>query len=308
MTAADIAQRYGGRRVAGRWSIECPCGVHKRRKARAVVWDDPDNGVRIYSYSCARGAVLDGLRAAGLALEGPAVRLTAEQRAAKKAADARDIEKRRRWALEIWSQCRPGHGTLAQRYLESRAIELATWPDSLRYHPSMPHGKGPPHSSGCGSTHPALVALAVDVNGRPMAVHRTYLRSDGAGKAECGQDQKMTCGPRAGCAVRLAPAAECLLVAEGLESTASAMQLGGLPGWAALAANGIEALSLPAVVREVWIAADADDKGRGERAAHVAARRWRDEGRSVQILIPADFNDYNDVLRARRAEVNHAAA
>jgi putative DNA primase/helicase len=103
-----------------------------------------------------------------------------------------------------------------------------------------------------------------------------------------------------GGAVRLAPyrpGVE-LLIGEGIESTLSAMQLFGLPGWAALCAPGIEALDLPAEVRAVVIAADNDVNGVGQRAALSAQARWIAERRSVRILLPpTPGEDFNDILR-----------
>ena len=125
------------------------------------------------------------------------------------------------------------------------------------------------------------------------------MRPDGRGKADLPkEEQRETCGPVKGGAIRLAPhrpEAE-LLIAEGIESTLSAMHLFGLPGWAALCASGIEALELPDDVRSVVIAADHDANGRGQRAALSARERWTAEGRAVRILLPNAGEDFNDVL------------
>jgi putative DNA primase/helicase len=88
-----------------------------------------------------------------------------------------------------------------------------------------------------------------------------------------------------------------LIVGEGIESTLSAMQLFGLPGWAALCAPGIEALELPSEIRRVVIAGDNDANHVGQRAALSAQERWANEGRSIRILLPPKTNtDFNDLL------------
>jgi putative DNA primase/helicase len=87
-----------------------------------------------------------------------------------------------------------------------------------------------------------------------------------------------------------------LLISEGIETTLAAMQLFGLPGWAAICAPGIEALELPTEVRAVAIAADNDVSGTGQRAALSAQARWMAEGHSVRILLPPNPGDFNDVL------------
>ena len=84
----------------------------------------------------------------------------------------------------------------------------------LRYRSDCPH----PEERG---RIPAMLALVRDVNGEPIAVHRTFLRRDGSAKAEV-EPQKATLGPYWGGAARLDPLARELAVAEGIESAASA--------------------------------------------------------------------------------------
>ena len=88
-----------------------------------------------------------------------------------------------------------------------------------------------------------------------------------------------------------------LIVGEGIESTLSVMQLFGLPGWAALSANGIAVLELPDRVREVIIAADNDSNGVGFAAALAACERWQGEARHVEILMPPNAgDDFNSIF------------
>ena len=90
-----------------------------------------------------------------------------------------------------------------------------------------------------------------------------------------------------------------MLVAEGIETAASAGVLLGLPAWAALSAgNMAAAMVLPPDVRTVTIAADPD--GPGRKAAQDAAARWRAEGRTVRIATPdRPDQDFNDLLLER---------
>ena len=140
-----------------------------------------------------------------------------------------------------------------------------------------------------------MIAEVVDVNGKQLGVHRTFLRRDAAGKAEV-EPQKATLGRMWGGAIRLHPAAEELVIAEGIETAASAGRLLSLPAWAAISANNLaQGLILPAGVWAVVIAADADEAG--ERAAQSAAIRWLCEGRRVRIGRPArKGHDFNDIL------------
>jgi hypothetical protein len=141
----------------------------------------------------------------------------------------------------------------------------------------------------------ALVTRGID--GQAVAIHRTFLAPDGSGKAPV-DPQKMMLGPCRGGAVRLAPAAEHVLVGEGIETCLAAMQASGLPAWAGLSAGGTARLILPALplAGTVTIAADADPAGM--RAAFAAAERWHAEGRRVRIARPPAGSDFNDLLRA----------
>ena len=114
-------------------------------------------------------------------------------------------------------------------------------------------------------------------------------------------------GGASGGAVRLAPAAEALMVGEGVETCVAAMQATGQPAWAALSTSGLTALILPPIVRQVVSLADHDANGAGERAAHKAAQRWLAEGRRARIAMPPEpGTDFNDVLL--RGEARNATA
>ena len=146
-----------------------------------------------------------------------------------------------------------------------------------------------------------MMALVQDVDGLPIAIHRTYLTAEGA---KAGVDPvRASLGPLGGGAVRLDPAGPVLVVAEGIETAASAGLLLGLPAWAATSAGNLARdLLLPPEVRDVVIAADPDPPG--EAAAAVAAARWIAEGRRVRVATPdVPGRDFNDLLqdRARRA-------
>jgi hypothetical protein len=77
-----------------------------------------------------------------------------------------------------------------------------------------------------------MVALVEHVKHGPVGVHLTYLAIDGSMQATV-EPCKCSLGPVGGGAVRLAPAAETLLVAKGIETGASTMQARALPAWAA---------------------------------------------------------------------------
>ncbi len=176
-------------------------------------------------------------------------------------------------------------GTPADVYLTGRGLAGLAASPAIRYRSDVAH----PAERG---RRPAMLALALDVAGVPIAVHRTFLTRSGR-KADV-TPVKASVGPIFGGAIRLDAAAAELVIGEGIETSASAGRLLGLPAWAAIAAGNLaQALRLPPEVRSVVIAADAD--GPGRKAAQDAAARWRAEGRRVRIATPdtpgADFND-----------------
>ena len=87
--------------------------------------------------------------------------------------------------MSIWNQTEPVSGTVVEIYLRNRGIELPL-PDVLRFHPALKHPTG--------AFLPTMVALITDGNNQPVAIHRTFLATDGFGKAAV-EPRKMMLGP-----------------------------------------------------------------------------------------------------------------
>lgn len=195
---------------------------------------------------------------------------------------------------QLWERCQDARGTLVETYLRFRCIDVPI-PDDIRHYPRLRHLP-------TRTEWPVMVSAVRDAGGTLVALHRTYLRQDGMGKAGV-EPAKMTLGPVGGCAVHLAPAGPHMIVAEGIESTLSAMGGAGLPAWAALSAGGIRKLILPPLPSAsiVTIAADLDPVGIS--AARDAAQRWSAEGRSVRIATPpAPYTDWNDAATGKAVD------
>ena len=142
-------------------------------------------------------------------------------------------------------------------------------------------------------------------DGEERCAHQTFLALDGSRKAPVDKARLFPAGaPLVGAGVRFgtADADSEFIVAEGIESTLSSMRLfGAVAGCAALSADGLTRLVLPSTIERVRIMADYD--GAGLEAAHAAARRWRNEGRTVQVSRPTRAGcDANDVWLARLRE------
>ena len=222
-----------------------------------------------------------------------------ERRGAGPVRTAEETSERRKRARAFWSRCDYAMNTPASLYLARRGLPWLMGHENIRYRPDAPHPGG--------GTLPAMIALVHDGVGNICAAHRTFL--DLSGVKAAVDPPKASIGPIAGGAIRLHPPAPELLVAEGMETAASAGMLLGLPAWAAIACGNLgTSMVLPPGVRSVVIAADSD--GPGRRAATRAARRWMAEGRVVRIAMPdIPGTDFNDVLLARLkagAEAAHA--
>lgn len=182
-------------------------------------------------------------------------------------------------------------------YLTRRHVSHLIASPVLRYRGDAYHPEG--------GRYPALVAVVQDAAGASVACHRTYLAQDGRKAAV--EPAKASLGPVWGGAIRLHSAAPEIVVAEGVESAASAGILFDLPAWAALSAGNLaRALVLPQEVRSVVIAADSDPVGM--RSARDAAARWQAEGRRVRIARPDRAGlDFNDILTSRMEPQLNAA-
>jgi putative DNA primase/helicase len=207
-----------------------------------------------------------------------------------------DEAKRIEAALEIWRSATPARGTLVETYLLSRGLYLPA-STMLRFYAGLKHPSG--------SRWPAMVALVTrGSDGKAVAIHRTFLAIEGAGKAPVDKP-KMMLGPCRGGAVRLADPPDLLMVGEGIETCLAAMQASGHPAWAALSTSGLRSLNLPKDVREVIVLADGDDAG--EAAALDCAARWKREGRRVRIARPPVGMDFNDMMGGRALGIREGA-
>ena len=200
---------------------------------------------------------------------------------------------RRNSARRLWKSTRPIAGTVAAAYLDARRIgHIAECPD-LRILPECPHPSG---VRLC-----AMVAAVRTVEGATVAVHRTYLRAGGTGKADVEPSKAMLGSCRGG-AVRLGPPPrERLMLGEGIESTAAAMAILGEPwAWAALSTSGLRTVWIPGSIRDVVIAADRDSNGAGQRAAGELAARVEATGRTCEVWMPDRIGDFADELMEAR--------
>jgi putative DNA primase/helicase len=282
MSARDLADRLGLKKYPRSWRGRCPCCDYRVDTLSVIV--ARDGTARFF---CANGCSRDDLANAVVRATGPHLLQTESG-----AGDAVSRERNRERALALWRGSEPAVGTLADQYLSARGLTGLAVSPALRYRADTPHPEG--------GRLPAMIALIIDVAGVPLGIHRTYLGRDGS-KARV-EPPKASLGPIGGGAIRLDPIAPNtpLVVGEGIESSASAGRLIGLPAWAGISAGNLASgLVLPPNVRSVIIAADPDKAG--ANAAREAWQRWTDEGRTVRIATPDGPGDFNDLLLLRES-------
>ncbi len=288
MSAISIATALGDARREGRgWRCRCP--LHG---GRSLTLRDGEGGRLLVTCwaGCDRLDVLDELRRRGW-LNG-CMKYRAPINACPLRDDAAHAEARITHARALWHEARPIVGTIAERYLRSRAIKLNTWPEALRFHPRCPHPAG--------EKLPAMVALIGHIERGFVGLHRTFLCADGE-RANL-TPTKATLGPTSGGAVRLREPGqgEWLALAEGVETALSIMSMTELPTWATLGTSGLRNVMLASETTLVLIAADNDANGAGQLAALEAGRRFLSEGRRIRVATPPVLDtDWNDVLAGR---------
>lgn len=277
--------------LQGRWHGRyglARCPAHGDKNPSLTLADGPSGRLLAHCKTgCAFADVLDALRGLGIVEgRGQVPETDPAELARYQAAQRQEAERKERQALAVWREALPVHGTIAEPYLRGRGI-TCDLPDTLRFHPQCWHG----------ATARRLPALVARVDGAErFAVHRTYLRGDGRGKAEVDPAKAML-GPTLGGAVRLTEGAGPLVVAEGIEtalSLASGLLRGPAPIWAALSASGLAGLRLPDLPGRLTVATDGD--AAGKVAGNKLAERAAALGWAVSLLPAPDGRDWNDVL------------
>ena len=139
---------------------------------------------------------------------------------------------------------------------------------------------------------PVMLAAVTDPQGVMVALHRTYISTDGT-KAPVPQPKKLsrTTGLLAGASIKLHEPAVIdgkvvLGVAEGIE-TALACYLGsGIPTWSCMNAGGVRSFDWPQGLQSLIVFADNDASGVGQAAGRDLAGRAAAAGVEVRVLVP----------------------
>jgi DNA primase len=105
---------------------------------------------------------------------------------------------------------------------------------------------------------------------------------------------KLSLGRVAGGTIRLADAAEQIIVCEGLEDGLTINQETHRPVWVAAGASMLPAIRFPACVKSVAIGGDDDDAGRAAARKAAEAFAWR--GLRTSMFFPTAAKDFNQEL------------
>ena len=201
----------------------------------------------------------------------------------------------------LFAMSQPIGGTLAEIYLNGRAITSLFGTAALRYHPRC-YYKADEHSPT--EIWPAIVASVTDLHGIQTGAHRTWLAPDGSGKAPV-ESPRRAMGDLLGHGVRFGVAGEVLAAGEGIETVLSPRQiLPHMPMLAALSAAHLAAILFPSTLRRLYVLRDRDPAGDDARARLVA--RAASAGIEA-ISVSPTCGDFNEDLRWRGVDALRAA-
>ena len=281
----DIATALGGASPSGD-GYSCLCPAHDDKTPSLSIGLGDQNQLLLYCHGgCSFERILTALQEKGLLPQ------------AKKDRSQHQIPVNDNrvpnlsYVRQFWHQAIPVEGTPAYLYLRNRLKNLLQEiPPTLRYVPAAKHGP-------TGKMYPCLLAAITTYPDRNVTgVLRTFLSPDGMTKAPV-VNPKMMLGNVRGGAVRLAPAGEELMIAEGIETGLTVQIMLKKPTWAALSSRNMEQIILPPLplAKTLYIAKDNDEAG-NKGALALADKAWA-EGRTVRILQPPHkLNDFNDLL------------
>ena len=179
--ATKVTQALGGNWYGSYGTAACPvCQPEGRKGQNALTISLGRKGILLHckKSNCSKQA-LD----AAIGLEW---RFDKSARQADFPKPATQHSKKNDYARKVWDEGQSLAGSVAETYLREARGTAAALPASLRYHPAAWHGP-------LRRSLPAMIALIEGGDG--FSINRTFLRSDGSGKADIPKElQKMRLG------------------------------------------------------------------------------------------------------------------
>ena len=194
-------------------------------------------------------------------------------------------------ARRLFAASRQITGTIAEAYLRNRGITAFHETAALRFHPRCYYR---PDADAATEVWPALIAAVTDLAGTITGAHRTWLDPSRGDKAPVDTPRRAM-GHLLGHGVRFGTAADVMAAGEGIETMLSLRSvLLRMPMLAALSANHLAAILLPATLRRLYVARDRD--AAGDVAVAALTERARAAGIEALTLSPT-LGDFNEDLR-----------
>jgi hypothetical protein len=279
--------------------------VHNRHKDRrfALTWARDFLGIKAMSPSERRQAAQQAKRQAALATQAQSEQTTRKIIRARK----------------IWDKTLPIAGSAGEIYFASRRIPLMLIPnreEDLRFLPDMEWWQGAKWEADRkvaeGPHFPAIVAAVRNLAGELTAIHCTFIRADGSGKADVAKP-KLMLGAVKGSFIRLTrgpsnlaleEAEACgviepFVTAEGIETGLSvALELREARVAAAGSFDHMMLIEVEHMRAEpIVYALDNDDNPQAEETVRDRIDALRDAGKAASFMRPSGAKDFNDVVR-----------
>lgn len=236
-------------------------------------------------------------------------------RQAAEAKQHEDDEAKSAGLFKLWLGLRPIAGTIAETYLRhARGLELdrlKELPQALRYADEVQYINS---VTGEVTVWHHVMVSAMTRGKQCVALHRTYLKADGSGKADMAKPKlmigpvrgsaiRLTTGPsglspsKAAAAGRLGP----LAIGEGIETGLTvACARPDYRVWAAGSLSLMGLLEWPACASAVVLLGENNEKPEARAAFARVEEHWRKQakGRPVVVVNSIHGSDFNDWARA----------
>ena len=311
----QAAYRLGGE-VCGRDQVVCPGPGHGPRDRSLSVLFDPAarDGFVVHTFSPADDPITcrDYVRSRlGLPAWQPGDdqdrrvsrrqlrdfdRQIVDQQAEQRRPRTEDDIVRIQRAQAFWNEAQHPQGTIAEKYLASRALELTDdlARTVLRFHPRCPWRN---EDTSRIVRIPALIAAFRSIDDDTFtAIHRIRLDQP---QRWPKADRRML-GPVHRAAVKLDPVASTLAIGEGIETCMAARQfmtageLERAPVWALGSVGAISFFPVLDGVKRLLILGETGEAS--AQAVELCTRRWQRAYRRVQIIYSEIGSDVNDAL------------
>ena len=290
LDARTVATALGGD-IVGRDSVLAPGPGHSRSDRSMSVKLDPaaPDGFLTYSHAGDDFTVCRDFVRERLGLERESPRQRAEWVFQRKL----PTDDNHSAAMRLWRESVDPRGSLAERYLIGRRLELSDdlAGDVVRFHPRLAFR---------GEFSPAMVTLYRDiVTNEPRAVQRTFLDPEG------NKLDRWMLGPVKNAAIKIDADENVeygLHIGEGFESCLAAKTMGFTPVWSLGSSGAIRAFPVLPGIECLTIIVDNDPGGTGQAAALECSQRWTGAGREVFRVLPNEVGaDLADIAKKRAA-------